>query len=139
MKIPDTKLRMVKVTPGPEAGTGGGDDDEAAAEMAGAAPSTEAVDRGPQHQPPPPQVGTQCRGRPLCLHSQRGRVRGSGRLLAHQTRPGGPHSRPVQRDKVRVRGAMFPFILLIVRKYEEEQVERTEVDHLMGDFMSSDV
>ena len=43
MKIPDTKLRMVKVTPGPEAGTGGGDDDEAAAEMAGAAPSTEAV------------------------------------------------------------------------------------------------
>ena len=43
MKIPDTKLRMVKVTPGPGAGTGGGDDDEAAAEMAGAAPSTEAV------------------------------------------------------------------------------------------------
>ena len=42
MKIPDTKLRLVKVTPGPGAGTGGGDD-EAAAERAGAAPSTEAV------------------------------------------------------------------------------------------------
>ena len=40
IRIPDTKLRVAKVTPGPGPGAGaGGDDDETAA----AAPSTEAV------------------------------------------------------------------------------------------------
>ena len=40
IRIPDTKLRVAKVTPGPGPGAGGGGGDD---ETAAAAPSTEAV------------------------------------------------------------------------------------------------